>query len=129
MLREVVRRVRASLRPSDLFGRLGGDEFAVILHDCTPRQADEVAERIRKAIAATPVQVTADKAMEITASIGMTPVESGRHPTLDRLLERADQALYLAKEQGRNRVVITADLAALRRSAGASLGAGASVVG
>ncbi|WP_417679778.1 diguanylate cyclase [Pseudodonghicola sp.] len=129
MLREVARRVRASLRPSDLFGRLGGDEFAVILHECTPRQADEVAERIRKAIAATPVQVTAGRAVEITASIGMTPVEAGHHPTLDRLLERADQALYLAKEQGRNQVVITADLTALRRSLGGDLGAGVSVAG
>lgn len=129
LLREVARRISANLRPHDLFGRLGGDEFAVFLRDCAPRQADEVAERLRAAIAAQPIQVTEGAAIEISASIGMTPVETGRHPSLDQLLERADQALYLAKEKGRNQVVITADLAALRRSLGRMGEAGASVPG
>ena len=107
VLREVARRLSGSVRQGDLIGRLAGEDFAVILRDCAPEPAVEVAERILRAIAAEPIRVSAEQAIEVTASIGLTPVTAGRPLPLEHLLNRAARALYLAKEKGRNQVVAT----------------------
>jgi diguanylate cyclase (GGDEF)-like protein len=104
----------ANLTAVDLLGRLGGEEFAVVLHDANRERALVVAERIRSAFAAAAAEVGGRPVMA-TVSIGMVINED---PTFDvaALLAQADQALYHAKERGRNRVEIASlDLVRLRK--------------
>jgi diguanylate cyclase (GGDEF)-like protein len=95
---------RESIRASDLIGRIGGEEFASVLYDTTPEKAVAVAERIREAFAAAAQEVDG-RPVCATVSIGLVHSEA---PVLDvsELLAQADQALYFAKENGRNRVEI-----------------------
>jgi diguanylate cyclase (GGDEF)-like protein len=100
---------RKSTRGSDLIGRLGGEEFAAMLIDTSREKAVEVAERIRESFAQMAQEVEG-RAVCATVSIGLVHCEA---PALDlsELLAQADQALYCAKERGRNRVeVATLDM-------------------
>jgi diguanylate cyclase (GGDEF)-like protein len=101
LLRELAGVIQAELRSTDVAGRYGGDEFIVLLPETPAKGALEVAERIRQAIAARPIEV-AGRHIATTVSIGVAAYpEDGR--TLDALAARADGALYEAKRQGRNR--------------------------
>jgi diguanylate cyclase (GGDEF)-like protein len=95
---------RKSTRGSDLIGRLGGEEFVAMLIDTNRDKAVEVAERIRESFAQMAQEVDG-RAVCATVSIGLVHTEA---PALDlpELLAQADQALYCAKERGRNRVEI-----------------------
>jgi diguanylate cyclase (GGDEF)-like protein len=95
---------RQSIRASDLIGRLGGEEFAAILCDTTREKAISAAERIRESFAVAAKEVDS-RPVCATVSIGVVHCEE---PALDvhELLAQADQALYFAKENGRNRVEI-----------------------
>ncbi len=105
VLAALAARLRNALRPSDHFGRWGGEEFIVVLGQTPLHRARDVAERLRRELADTPV---AD-AGTITVSIGAAefrPDDSRRS-----LIDRADRALYAAKSSGRNRVRLATDLA------------------
>jgi diguanylate cyclase (GGDEF)-like protein/PAS domain S-box-containing protein len=103
VLREVARRaVEGSLRDVDVVARIGGDEFVALLPDCGSEQARAVAERIRAAVAASPVAAPAGE-VAVTISAGVASAALG--DTLERLLHRADEALYAAKAAGRYRVI------------------------
>ena len=91
------------LRSSDLFGRIGGEEFAAGLIEADLGQGLEVAERIRQYVAEQPLEGRGRK-VGCTVSIGLAAY-TGPSDTLDTILIRADEALYQAKHQGRNRVV------------------------
>ncbi len=95
---------RAVLRTTDLIGRLGGEEFAAVLADISREKALLAAERIRESFADA-AQYVDDRPVGATVSIGLAYCES---PVLDvsGLLAEADQALYHAKERGRNRVEV-----------------------
>jgi diguanylate cyclase (GGDEF)-like protein len=94
------------LRPQDIFARLGGEEFSLVLPGASSEQAEAIAERIRAAVEELGVATDAGT-ISVTVSIGLTA--SGRHPSanFENLLLIADQALYQAKMQGRNKVVTT----------------------
>ena len=92
---------RAHLRTLDFIGRTGGEEFAIVLSDTALEGGAAFAERLREAVAATPVPMM-DAAMRITVSIGVA--QSGPGETLESAMQRADAALYTAKDCGRNRV-------------------------
>jgi len=97
--------LRQQCREGDVAARLGGEEFTVLL----PSQTEDAllaAERIRAAIAAQPVTLTDGREFHLTASIGVAGLQKGEN--LESLLQRADMALYTAKQQGRNRVVAAA---------------------
>ncbi len=102
VLRELVARARSVLRPYDSFGRIGGEEFLVIVHNPAPGELAGVLERIRAAVADAPFTVGGVR-LGITVSLGGV-VRVGE--SSDRLLALADDALYAAKEQGRDRVVL-----------------------
>jgi diguanylate cyclase (GGDEF)-like protein len=101
VLREISERCQKTLRSTDLLGRYGGEEFVVIFAETELPDARIVSERLRAAIAERPVAV-GDRAIDATVSIGLAAFTSGQDPSL--LLERADAALYAAKEGGRNLV-------------------------
>ncbi|MCL7939932.1 diguanylate cyclase [Halomonas sp. ATCH28] len=92
---------RDCLRPYDLFARIGGEEFAVMLVDTSPEEAWGVLDRLRAAVESVELEV-ADSLLRITVSLGLAvlPPEG----SLDLALSQADQALYRAKHEGRNRL-------------------------
>ncbi len=103
VLREVAERVRAHIRAADVVARYGGEEFLVVMSGTAAEEAALVAERLRAAIAASPVMAEG-QAVPVTASVGVASGESG---TLsDDVIAAADAALYAAKKGGRNRVEI-----------------------
>ncbi|SEF64756.1 GGDEF domain-containing protein [Vibrio hangzhouensis] len=101
-LQEVVSRVQSLIRPIDIFARVGGEEFAIILPQSDDRSGYEVAERIRLAIANHPFSYK-EHTFAITTSLGVTQIHQGEQN--NEVFSRVDNALYLAKEQGRNRCV------------------------
>jgi diguanylate cyclase (GGDEF)-like protein len=94
---------RAHLRTLDFIGRTGGEEFAIVLSDTGLEGGAAFAERLREAVAVTPVPMM-DAAMRITVSIGVAQSEPGE--TLENAMQRADAALYAAKDCGRNRIAL-----------------------
>lgn len=97
----------AHVRASDLVARYGGDEFIVILPDTSAKQALPVAERIRASVAAIPVEADQQEPFAVTLSMGIADMR--REPmdeNVEQIIQRADEALYQAKHNGRNRVVI-----------------------
>jgi diguanylate cyclase (GGDEF)-like protein/PAS domain S-box-containing protein len=98
--------IAKAIRPGDVFARLGGEEFAVLLTGTTLAEADELAERLRRLVAAMRVK-TPHGELSVTVSLGCaTAVGNGD------LLRSADAALYVAKHKGRNRVHTPASAAA-----------------
>ena len=96
------RLLKETLREEDIACRYGGEEFVVILHNAGREAANEAASRIRTRFAKLPFTPRPAKAVHLTISIGaavLIPGETGEH-----LIFRADQALYRAKQTGRNRV-------------------------
>jgi diguanylate cyclase (GGDEF)-like protein len=107
--------IRSHIRPYDVAARFGGEEFAIVLPETSLREADEIAERIREAVANTPIWAeSARHYVDATLSLGVACFPAhGREP--DDLLHNADVASYRAKVLGRNRV--------LRATRGARVGA------
>jgi diguanylate cyclase (GGDEF)-like protein len=96
------------LRTSDISGRLGGEEFAIIVPETTAEGAVILANKIREAIAKLTYLTDKQVNVQFTISIGVAPwyAEVGG---IDKLLDQADQALYVSKENGRNQVTLYAD--------------------
>jgi two-component system cell cycle response regulator len=108
VLREFAKRIGANIRGIDLACRYGGEEFVVVMPETDASFAYAVAERLRKSIETTPIEISrAPGKLNITISIGIAASE-GEGDTAEALLRRADQALYSAKRNGRNRVVADA---------------------
>ncbi len=108
VLKEFAARMRKNIRGIDLACRLGGEEFVVVMPDTDLAKAYLVAERLRQCIAGVPFLVNDDgQALRVTASVGVATLERS-DDTPETILKRADQALYCAKRDGRNRVVADA---------------------
>lgn len=113
VLKEVANRVLRHVRGFDLVARYGGEEFVVVLPETPLPVALVVAERLRSVIAETPIEVEGTKAqIPITISIGVA-MPRGREETPATLLRRADEALYAAKNGGRNCIRVADGTAAL----------------
>ena len=97
VLINISERINQRVRDSDVLGRFGGDEFIIICPECTGLQAAAVAEQIRKNIETFELEGT-----KITISLGIT--ECHRNDTVKTVLERADKALYVAKQEGKNKI-------------------------
>jgi diguanylate cyclase (GGDEF)-like protein len=96
--------LRSALRKEDMVVRYGGDEFVVLLPEVPGPGAVVVAGRIRRSVAAAPIEA-GGQSFAITASLGVAARLDEGPESIDGLLERAGSALALAKERGRNRVV------------------------
>ena len=101
VLRAISDRCRNTLRSNDVLGRYGGEEFAIVFPETNLDEAGAVAERLRVAVAESPIKVGED-ALGVTVSIGLAAYAPGKDT--HKLLQRADAALYDAKRDGRNLV-------------------------
>jgi len=105
VLQEAAQRMTRVLRRFDVLGRYGGEEFLVLLPGCEPPDAQGLAERLRRCIACEPVATSVGE-VSFTISLGVTTTGEGERMGVAAVLQRADKALYQAKRQGRNRVVV-----------------------
>ncbi len=107
VLKEVAQAFARQCRATDLCARYGGEEFVILLPETSLPEARLVAERL--CVAVRDLSFTqAGKAVHVTASFGVTSVNTDHPESLDELLEQADQALYAAKRNGRDRVEVYA---------------------
>jgi len=109
VLRELAQRIESQVRVSDIAARYGGEEFVVLLPGTDIDSGTLLAERIRKAVSANPIEIGGGNSITITVSIGIASIAPIRDAddlktTGESLLARADVALYSAKSSGRDRV-------------------------
>jgi len=106
LLAEVGRRIVGVLRDEDTVARLGGDEFGVLVHGCggSPELLARTCERVREAIAETPVE----GALQVTASIGAVEI-TGTNTSWDQIYRIADRELYASKKGGGDQVHLAPD--------------------
>jgi diguanylate cyclase (GGDEF)-like protein len=106
VLRELAARLRAGVRPNDLIGRFGGEEFLIVLNGCDAARLPERAEKLCKAVSESCISIDS-RDISFTVSIGAVAVDplDAKTPS-ETVLNLADAALYQAKKEGRNRVVI-----------------------
>jgi len=108
VLKELARRIKANIRNIDLACRTGGEEFVVALPETDLQVAYKVAERLRRAVSGKPFNAGSKAdSLQITVSIGLAELESNAE-ALEDVVKRADDALYRAKREGRNRVILEA---------------------
>ena len=105
----VARSCQRALRAGDVLARLGGEEFAVLMPRATEADAMEIAERLRHSIAQGAVS-SGELTVTITASLGVAQLAAGED--FAAFYNKADKALYAAKQRGRNRVVAASDIQA-----------------
>jgi diguanylate cyclase (GGDEF)-like protein len=103
VLRAFAALLQETLRQSDLAGRYGGEEFAFVFPEITVAEAAQLAERFRIACADADIRLADGRVVRVTFSMGLADASES---SLEAALNRADEALYEAKRQGRNRVVI-----------------------
>lgn len=107
VLRHMANCLSRNVRGSDVVARIGGEEFMVLLPQTSVKEASLLAEKLRIQVQDSPAQV-GDLHISITASFGLTGVAAGQTASVDEIYTAADNALYGAKHQGRNRVVMCA---------------------
>lgn len=104
VLKEVASRIKSTAREIDLVGRYGGEEFCVILLDTDKKGAQRAGERICEVVSSSPI-IAYNETLNVTVSVGVASFpEDGKDPY--SIIEIADQALYTAKRQGKNRTVV-----------------------
>jgi len=102
ILREVTKAIKENIRQVDFMGRYGGEELSIVLTETDKEKAGFAAERIRQAIESKSIRAY-DEDLKITVSIGLATFPDDS-PDIQGLIERGDEALYIAKEAGRNQV-------------------------
>jgi two-component system, cell cycle response regulator len=103
-LRELAARLKSNIRKEELFARYGGEEFAIVLPETTREGAVTLCERLRKICEDTLFQYE-DKSFRVTISLGVATTDGSERLSPRELISRADEKLYQAKHEGRNRVV------------------------
>ncbi|UCC24719.1 MAG: diguanylate cyclase [Gemmatimonadales bacterium] len=108
VLRATARAMEYVSRDLDLPGRMGGEEFAVLLPETDAEGARVVADRLRVEIARYLHEPESESSFRVTASLGVATLDPGSELDVEGLMQGADEALYRAKEEGRNRVALSA---------------------
>lgn len=107
VLQELASRIRENTRSIDLCCRTGGEEFVLVLPSTDIMAAERIAERLRKSVASKSFKIGPQQLVPVTISLGLAALGDSTD-SLQRLLKRADEALYSAKREGRNRTVLAA---------------------
>jgi diguanylate cyclase (GGDEF)-like protein len=106
VLAEVAARIKKSLRQGDIAGRYGGEEFVILVTNALEGNCFNIAERIRQTISQQQIVRVGQTNIGVTVSLGLVCFDPEKSCSLEDLINCADHAMYLAKNQGRNRVVI-----------------------
>lgn len=106
LLKEIAVVLSGAVRGTDTVGRIGGEEFAILMPDTTVKQAMAACERVRAAVDAHVMTLAKGNALHVSISVGVAIRKRGDTP--ESWITKADQALYRAKEAGRNRVLLAA---------------------
>jgi diguanylate cyclase (GGDEF)-like protein len=102
----LVELIKQEKRSSDTTGRLAGDEFGLLLPNTNPDQALEVMSRIKNILTDTVLKLPNNQQIQVSFSAGITEVFR-EDESFDNIYRRADKALFIAKEKGRNKIEIT----------------------
>lgn len=103
ILKMVASRLKQSLRTTDILGRYGGEEFSIVVHEARSEEIEALAQRLLESVSESAIVTRECKVpLNITISVGVALL-AGDDPTLESLIERADNALYRAKRNGKNR--------------------------
>ena len=106
VLRLVSESLASNVREVDKVFRFGGEEFIILMPDASIEDAADIAERVRKAVEVSPIKLDENNKGHVTISLGVAVISSDTDSG-DAILKRADEALYRAKESGRNRVILS----------------------
>ncbi len=106
VLKELANKLIDTLRQSDVVTRIGGEEFAIVFPNTNLDSAYKTSEKIRKSIENMSINIRDEVIIRFTISIGVTQFDKDIDKNLNTILKRADQAMYKAKNTGRNRVII-----------------------
>ncbi len=110
ILKHIAKILKQTVRSSDIVARFGGEEFIILTYQMNEEQGKQLAERIRQAIFETPyIDEDTKQTISVTVSIGIVhyvPKNEEEILCLNDLIESADKALYIAKNNGRNQVVV-----------------------
>ncbi|MBR9826804.1 MAG: diguanylate cyclase [Alphaproteobacteria bacterium] len=107
VLIETVKAIQSCLRPKDMLGRLGGEEFAILLQETDLVDAAEISEQIRSALEQRTIDLPCGGKVNVTGSMGVSNVcELLGQDSPETVLQAADEALYYAKQSGRNQVIV-----------------------
>ncbi len=104
VLFEIAQRMMRSVRPYDSIGRYGGEEFLIVFEGCGSTEAIPLAERLRKRVGEERIRLE-EASLAVTISVGVAVSAPEDDENIEAIIHRADAALYLAKNSGRNRVV------------------------
>ena len=107
MLQKVADVSLATVRATDILARLGGEEFVVLMVQTNHNEACQSAERLRQAINGATISLGSNEEISVTASFGVTTIQfdTGSSHSINHMISDADNAMYRAKQEGRNRVV------------------------
>jgi diguanylate cyclase len=106
VIQSVANVLQDCVRPMDTVARIGGEEFAMILPNCAPTFGETVAERVRNKVATQTVAVVGGQNLQVTVSVGGAFAPQWVRSSSQLWLKRADQQLYQAKREGRNRTCL-----------------------
>lgn len=105
VLRELASILQNNIRSSDIVGRYGGEEFGIVISEISQNELNEICERIRAKVEVNNFYM-GQEAIHISVSIGICTREAGTKLSISDIVKKADEALYLAKKKGKNRIVI-----------------------
>jgi len=109
VLVKIVRKIKDSVQNNDMISRIGGEEFYVVLPDADLKQAEDIAENMRRSIETSPIVLPYKKEFYVTCSFGVFCVQANREWDWEHCMKMADKALYESKNSGRNKVTVLVD--------------------